>query len=60
MSGHKRATITARTENIRELSQTEMAIRFVEAGLKELSQRLDQHARQQTETFERLQEREHG
>ncbi len=41
MSGHKRATITARTENIRQLSQTEMAIRFVEAGLKELSQRLD-------------------
>lgn len=41
MSGHKRATITARTENIRQLSQTEMAIRFVEAGLNELSQRLD-------------------
>jgi hypothetical protein len=41
MSGHKRATITARTENIRELSQTEMAIRFVEAGLSELSQRLE-------------------
>jgi hypothetical protein len=44
MSGHKRATITARTENIRQLSQTEMAIRFVEAGLSELSQRLEMAA----------------
>ena len=42
MSGHKRATVTARVENIRELSQTEMAVRFVETGLKELSDRLDQ------------------
>jgi hypothetical protein len=49
MSGHKHATITARAENIRQLSQTEMAVRFVEAGLNELSARLDQYARQDRE-----------
>ena len=50
MSGHKHATITARAENIQQLSQTEMAVRFVEAGLDELSARMDQYARQARET----------
>ncbi len=55
MSGHKRATVTARAENIRQLSQTEMAVRFVEAGLKELSQRLDQ-SEQHERDLEQIQE----
>jgi len=55
MSGHKRATITARTENIRELNKTDMAKRFVEAGLNQLSQRLTQasHKKAKIETVQR-------
>jgi hypothetical protein len=49
MSGHKRATINARSENIRELSQTDMAIRFMNAGLKQLSQRLSQSVQKKRE-----------
>jgi len=55
MSGHKRATVTARIENIRELSQTEMAVRFVETGLKELSERLEQAAQTERD-LQRLQD----
>ncbi len=52
MSGHKRATITARAENIRELNKTDMARRFVEAGLKQLSYRLSQatHKKENSES----------
>lgn len=55
MSGHKRAMITARSENIRQLSNTDMAKRFVEAGLKQLSQRLT-HAAQKNKEIETAQE----
>ena len=49
MSGHKRATITANTDNIRQMSQAEMSIRFVEAGLNVLSDRLNDYAQQNRE-----------
>ena len=59
MSGHKRATVSARAENIRELSQTEMAVRFIEAGLKDLSQQLE-HAAQTERDLERYQTETHN
>jgi hypothetical protein len=49
MSGHKHATITARAEDIHQLSQTEMAVRFIEAGFQELSARLDRYGQHEAQ-----------
>ena len=44
MSGHKKAIIRANADELRVFNQTEMALRYVETGLKDLNQKMDQAA----------------
>ena len=44
MSGHKKAIIRANADELRAFNQTEMALRYVETGLKDLNQKMDQAA----------------
>jgi hypothetical protein len=45
MSGHKRTTIRTNMQNLREYSQAEMSLRFIEAGLDQLSRQLDENSK---------------
>lgn len=46
MSGHKRTTIRTNLQNLKEFSQAEMSLRFVEAGMDQLNRRMDNHTKQ--------------
>ena len=52
MSGHKRATIQAPTQNLRQFSEAEVALRFVEAGNAQLQAELSRQVALQVEQIE--------